>query len=100
MKCGTNDYVPEEASGRTMSNIVSKFADDNEVSFSFISLWWWTANNFFKPIEVFAEKFFEGWQKMTSNGYDDGVLVDGPESAWFGHYSLMKKLQKKVDLFW
>ena len=57
-------------------------------------------NSFFKPIEVFAEKFFEGWQKMTSNGYDDGVLVDGPESGWLGHYSLMKKLEKKVELFW
>ena len=45
------------------------------------------------------EKFFEGWQKMTSNGYADEELQDGPESGWLGHYSLAKKLEKEVDMF-
>ena len=37
----------------------------------------------------------EGWQNMTSNGYADGELEDGPESSWFGHYSLVQKLKKQ-----
>ena len=37
----------------------------------------------------------EGWQDMTSNGYAEGELQDGPESSWFGHYSLSQKLKKQ-----
>ena len=56
--------------------------------------------------EVFAEKFLEGWQQMTSNGNED--LRDGPENGWFGYYSLsqqpnvfkkMKRLIKKYGSF-
>ena len=64
MDCEMNDYAPD---GRTMSDIVGAFAEDNE---------------------VFAEKFMEGWQMMASNGYAEGELEDGPESSWVGHYSL------------
>ena len=64
MDCEVNDYAPD---GRTMGDIVGKFAEDNE---------------------VFAEKFMEGWQMMTANGYTEGELEDGPESSWVGHYSL------------
>ena len=35
----------------------------------------------------------EGWQEMASNGYTE--LEDGPESSWFGHYSLSQKLKKQ-----
>ena len=57
-----------------MSDIIAEFAEDNE---------------------IFAEKFMEGWQEMTSNGYADGELEDGPESSWFGYYSLSQKLKKQ-----
>ena len=72
MKCATNDYVPE-GGNRTMSDIISEFAEDNE---------------------FFAEKFMEGWQEMASNGYAT-ELEDGPESSWLGHYSLSQKLKKQ-----
>jgi len=64
MDCEVNDYAPD---GKTMASIVEKFAEDNE---------------------YFAEKFMEGWQQMTANGYGEGDLEDGPESSWVGHYSL------------
>ena len=41
--------------------------------------------------ELWAEKFLEGWQQMTSNGYASNELVDGPQSGWVGHYSLTKQ---------
>ena len=65
MKCGLNDYAPQ---GTAMSSIVDDLASDNE---------------------VFHELFLEGWQQMTSNGYDD--LVEGPDNGWMGHYSLTQQ---------
>ena len=62
--CPPNDYAPK---GKKISDIVDELASDNE---------------------LFAEKFLEGWQQMTSKGYSDGDLRDGPENGWFGHYSL------------
>ena len=53
--------------------------------------------NVYNAQKVFAEKFMEGWQEMTSNGYTDGELEDGPESSWFGHYSLSQKLKKQGE---
>jgi len=67
MKCSANTYVPEGGDGRPMHQIVEEFAHDND---------------------LFIEKFMEGWQKMTSNGY--GELNEGPQSGWLGHYSLSK----------
>lgn len=67
MKCEVNTYAPE---GRPMHEIVEEFASDNE---------------------VWAEKFLEGWQQMTSNGYASDELVDGPQNGWIGHYSLTKQ---------
>ena len=64
--CPPNDYAPE---GKKISDIVDELASDNE---------------------LFAEKFLEGWHQMTSKGYSDGDLRDGPENGWFGFYSLMK----------
>ena len=46
MKCGLNEYTPID---RPMHEIVDELASDNE---------------------VFAEKFLEGWQMMTNNGYN------------------------------
>ena len=33
---------------------------------------------------------------MASNGYTN-ELEDGPESSWFGHYSLSQKLKKQDE---
>ena len=46
--------------------------------------------------EVFAEKFLEGWQQMTSNGNED--LRDGPENGWLGYYSLSQQQNLKPKL--
>ena len=64
MDCPKNDYAPE---GRSLFDIINELAEDNE---------------------YFAEKFLEAWQQMTSNGYSDADLVDGPQNGWLGHYSL------------
>ena len=48
--------------------------------------------------EYFAEKFLEGWQVMMSNGYSKEELVDGPQNAWTGYYSLAKQ-GIKIDDF-
>ena len=45
MKCGLNMYTPVD---RPMHEFIDELASDNE---------------------LFAEKFLEGWQMMTSNGY-------------------------------
>ena len=65
MQCDKNYYAP---GGKAMWEIVDEFASDNE---------------------LFHEKFLEGWQQMTSNGYKN--LVDGPEQAWMGYYSLAQQ---------
>ena len=48
-----------------------------------------------------AEKFLEAWQLMTTNGdrAADGTinLADGPQSGWFGHYSLYKQGVNPAD---
>ena len=67
MKCGVNNYAPE---GRALHEIVDDLASDNK---------------------RFAEKFFEGWDLMTSNGYSEEELVDGPENGWFGYNSLVEQ---------
>ena len=69
MNCSKNTYAPE---GKPMHQIVDELASDNE---------YW------------AEKFLEGWHIMVTNGYevDYGELVDGPQSAWLGHYSLSEQ---------
>ena len=46
MNCGLNDYKPLD--DRSMHEIIDELATDNE---------------------IFAEKFLEGWQLMTNNGY-------------------------------
>ena len=62
-------YAPE---GKPMHQIVDELASDNE---------YW------------AEKFLEGWHIMVTNGYEVeyGELVEGPQSAWLGHYSLTEQ---------
>ena len=45
MKCGLNMYTPVD---RPMHELIDELASDNE---------------------LFAERFLEGWQMMTSNGY-------------------------------
>ena len=67
MQCEKNQYAPE---GRPLHQIIDEFASDNE---------------------IWAENFLEGWQLMTSNGYSDQELIDGPENGWFGFYSLSKQ---------
>lgn len=64
MNCHVNTYAPE---GRPMHEIVDDLASDNE--------YWW-------------ERFLEGWQGMTANGYNMEDLVDGPQNGWLGYYSL------------
>ena len=67
MQCGKNQYAPQ---GRPLHQIIDEFASDNE---------------------IWAENFLEGWQLMTSNGYSDQELIDGPENGWFGFYSLSQQ---------
>ena len=64
MDCNLNTYAPED---KPMHKIVDDLAEDNE---------------------YFAERFLDGWQQMTANGYTGGQLVDGPQSGWLGYYSL------------
>jgi hypothetical protein len=76
MSCNLNNYAPD---GKPMHKVVDALASDNE---------------------LFAEKFLEGWQMMTSNGYKAGDLVDGPHNGWLGHYSLTKQgMHKHEDDF-
>ena len=83
-KCKPNPY-DMDGKIKPLHEIVDELASDNE---------------------VFAEKFLEGWQQMTSNGNED--LRDGPENGWFGYYSLaqqpkikrrMKRLIRKYGSF-
>merc|ERR1711892_320682 len=67
MDCNVNTYAPQ---GKPMHEIVNELGSDNE---------------------VFAEKFLAAWQMMTSNGYSEGDLEDGPHSGWLGHYSLAQQ---------
>ena len=41
--------------------------------------------------ELWAEKFLEAWQPMTTNGYTADQQMDGPQSGWIGHYSLYEQ---------
>ena len=43
--------------------------------------------------------FLDGWQQMTSNGYKEGDLRDGPENGWFGHFSLTQQGQTMDEGF-
>ena len=63
--CSRNEYAP--GGGKKLFEIVEDLASNNE---------------------IFAAKFLEGWQQMTSNGYSDEELRDGPENGWLGHYSI------------
>jgi len=67
MDCNVNTYAPQ---GKPMHEIVNELGSDNE---------------------IFAEKFLAAWQMMTSNGYSEGDLEDGPHSGWLGHYSLAQQ---------
>ena len=67
MDCPKNDYAPK---GKPIYQIVDEMADDNE-------LW--------------AEYFLDGWHQMTTNGYAEAELRDGPENGWFGHFSLTQQ---------
>jgi len=80
MNCGLNDYKPMGCPA-SMHEIIDELATDNE---------------------IFAEKFLEGWQLMTNNGYfqapstrflsqSDTYLEDGPENGWLGYYSLSQQ---------
>lgn len=73
MKCGLNTYVPV-GERKAMHQIVDEFASNNT---------YW------------AEKFLEGWDLMTTNGYVN--LNDGPEAGWFGYYSLQKQNKVPTD---
>ena len=72
MDCPKNDYSPK---GKPLFQIVDELAADNE---------------------VWAEHFLDGWQQMTSNGYTEADLRDGPENGWFGHFSLTQQ-GKNID---
>ena len=68
MRCGhSNATAPD---GTSVIDIIDKMASDNN---------------------IFAENFLEGWQQMTTNGYTDIDLVDGPDNGWLGHYSLTQQ---------
>jgi len=41
--------------------------------------------------EIFAKKFLGGWHQMTTNGYSESDLIDGPENGWLGYYSLTQQ---------
>ena len=75
-KCKPNPY-DMDGTIKPLHEIVDELASDNE---------------------VFAEKFLEGWQQMTSNGNED--LRDGPENGWFGYYSLAQLNNKPWFLKW
>jgi len=67
MECDLNNYAPD---GKPMHEIIEDLASDNE---------------------LFAAKFLEAYGMMTTNGYLDSDLKDGPQNGWFGHYSLSQQ---------
>ena len=67
MECGLNTYKPD---GRSIHKITDDFATDSD-------LW--------------QPKFLEAYHIMTTNGYKEQDLEDGPDNAWFGHTSLTRQ---------
>ena len=61
MECRKQTY-------QNLSDIVDKFASDQQ---------YWSI------------RFMEAWDIMASNGYTD--LKEGPNSGWFGYYSMKKQ---------
>ena len=64
------DKVVDEFDGKLVTEIIDEFATDNE---------------------KWAIEFLSGWHQMTTNGYADSDLVDGPENGWLGYYSLTQQ---------
>ena len=55
--CGFNTYAPE---GMASSDIVALFAEDHE---------------------AWQEAFFNAWEKIETNGYDQEMLTEGPANG-------------------
>ena len=75
MDCPVNNYIGKDED-RPLHEIVDELASDNE---------------------IFAEKFLEGWQMMTSNGYDTDELKNGPDNGWIGYLSLIEQEEDIED---
>jgi len=68
MRCGLTSIT--DSFGVELHEIIDEMANDNE---------------------NFASRFLEGWHQMTTNGYSDSDLVNGPDNGWLGHYSLTEQ---------
>ena len=66
MVCGVNEYIPE-GEDKPVYQVVDALAADNE---------------------LFAEHFLDGWHIMTTHGYADTELNDGPQNSWMGYERL------------
>ena len=66
MVCGVNEYIPE-GEDKPVYQVVDELAADNE---------------------LFAEHFLDGWHIMTTHGYAETELNDGPQNSWMGYERL------------
>ena len=66
MVCGVNEYIPE-GEDKPVYEVVDELAGNNE---------------------LFAEHFLDGWHIMTTHGYAETELNDGPQNSWMGYERL------------
>ena len=67
--CTKNMKAAFSSSGESYSQIIDRFAEDHD---------------------GWALQFLEGWDKMVSNGYSSGQLIDAPQESWLGYNSWVK----------
>ena len=47
-------------------------------------------DRFAEDHDGWALAFLEGWDKMLTNGYSSGQLMDAPQESWLGYNSWVK----------
>jgi hypothetical protein len=77
LDCTKNMKTAFSSSGDSYSQIIDRFAEDHD---------------------GWALQFLEGWEKMLSNGYSSGQLMDAPQEAWLGYNSWVKGELKYLSI--
>ena len=72
-ECPLNEYAPD---GTPLHKIVEDLADDHD---------------------YFGRMFLEGFERMTTNGYDENDLNDAVYNAWFGYYTMAGKSRRNIS---